>query len=460
MTSRPQHTLLPATCLLAALGCSPSTSPDTTRSVVLVVVDTFRRDRLGSYGSDAGLTPALDRLAGEAARFERAYATAPWTMPSVGSMLSGLYPWRFKTGQEPFEPLPEAVETLAEILRGHGYATGAVVSHFLLGRRFGFSQGFDHHDEGEAVGHGHVSTPGVTRRAIRLLEAAARWTGPFFLFVHYFDPHYAYVDHPEIHRATLPGGRIAGGEPIEALRNMSDQLSEGEIQALRDLYDEEVRFTDQGVGELLDALRQFGLYDRVVLSVVADHGEELLERGWLGHTRTLHEELVAVPWIVRAPGVVPTTVAVPVSMVSLTPTLLELAGIPAGGRSFDGPSLASVVRGEQPPPEDPVWLDVDFQAVEAHDRVKNTRQRGLVWNGHKLVHDRQSGRRSLYDLDADPGELHDLADALPELAAELAARLDRPPGNGSSLSDTEPATESPVDAEMREKLHALGYMRE
>ena len=172
-----------------------------------------------------------------------------------------------------------------------------------------------------------------------MLRELAETERSFFLLVHYFDPHYDYVRHPRFNFAAERSGRLDGTQGISELQSLAD-LTPDEIAFLRDLYDEEVRHTDAGVGRLLDTLRELGLYDDALIIVTADHGEEFLERGWIGHTRSLYDELVRVPLIVRPPGgpPAPQVVDALVSLVSLAPTVLDYAGIDL--RRFDRLSVA------------------------------------------------------------------------------------------------------------------------
>ena len=152
-------------------------------------------------------TPAIDQLAARAVRFHRAYATAPWTIPSVASMITGRYPSNH-TAISFDRSLPDGVDTLAEILEREDYATAGVISHRAIGSSHNFQQGFDVYLESEARGHDHVSTEGVTRQAVDLLETLSAAGQPFFLFVHYFDPHYNYKRHPEYGFAGPSAGRL------------------------------------------------------------------------------------------------------------------------------------------------------------------------------------------------------------------------------------------------------------
>jgi arylsulfatase A-like enzyme len=440
-----------AALLLLLLGCAAEPHPN----VVLIVVDTLRRDALGHYGAPPDSSPRLDAFAEGAVRFERAYASAPWTLASVASMLTGLHPVGHGV-LSPHQPLLAEATTLPEVLAGHGYATGGVVSHVALGRKGGLAQGLERLRTSHARGHDYISTEGVTQQAMALLREFAAGGRPFFLFVHYFDPHYNYRDHAEIDFAGPPRGRIDGSEEVMDLQKHLDELGPADVELLRALYREEVRHTDAGIGRLLDALDELGLTPSSVVAVTADHGEEFMERGWLGHIRTLYDELTHVPFWIRAPGAAPRDVEQPVSLVSITPTLLDLAGVEAGDLRFQAPSLADVVRGRAEAPPDPVLTEVDFVPVYLPSR--RTAKAALVSGRFKVIRDALTGRLELYDLLDDPQERSDLAALRPQLAARLAAQLDdRLRRYARHRLRPAPRQLSPEEAEL---LRGLGYAGE
>ena len=193
---------------LALLGCGPAPEPRP-RNVLLIVVDSLRFDHLGAYGAAPSFTPALDALAEGGVVFERAYSTAPWTVPSVCSLLSGLHPTAHGVNR-PGRAVPRELELLPQRLRSHGFRTAGVVSHKLLSDRYRFERGFDLFDQEHGQGHKYVSTQGVTDAAVGFLDELAAEGDPFFLFVHYFDPHFRYEDHADIDRAPARAGRLTG----------------------------------------------------------------------------------------------------------------------------------------------------------------------------------------------------------------------------------------------------------
>lgn len=459
----------------ALLACGGAREP---ANLVLVVVDTLRVDHLGVYGSSRDTSPVIDAFAKSGVRFDRAYATAPWTQPSIASILTGLPP-ETHGADLLLRSLPDSAYTLAERLRDAGYETGAVVSHYLIGPRFGFQQGFDTFVHGTALGPGRFSTPGVSARATELLARYAVEKRPFFLFLHYFDPHYSYERHEGVGFAARGGaGRLTGRESVEALRDLDPPPDAGERAFVRDLYDEEVRFTDTGIGTVLRTLSRLALDEKTVVVLVGDHGEEFWDRGWLGHTRTLHEELVRVPLVIRAPGVAPGVVSQPVSLVDLLPTLLDLLQVRVPERHLAARSFAPRMHagGEAGGSPGPVYLSTAYRLEAGSgsegavaDRPGLTgrevlRKRAVVDGGFKLVEDRSSGAVSLYDLNRDPQERHDL---LPTSDPELTAVRDRllrelvdsyRRYEAARLAGAVEAPEpSPEEARM---LHELGYVAE
>jgi arylsulfatase A-like enzyme len=436
-----------------ALACRGEIAPP---NFLLILVDTLRPDHLSAYGYARDTSPALTGLAASGVRFDRAYAPAPWTKPSVASIFTGQYPHRHGLNFV-LAALPSEATTLAERLTAAGYATAGVVSHVFVAGPTGLDQGFAKYDSVEARGHSHVSTGGVTKRAVKLLEGFGE--APFFLFVHYFDPHYEYRRHPEYAYAPKSVGRLSGGEDIHDLRAMASELSPDEVQFLRDVYDEEVRFTDAGIGVLLAALATLDLEAETIVIVAADHGEEFFERGWLGHTRTVHEEVIRVPLIIRVPGAGRRgqVVTAPVSLVSLTPTILDFAGVPISDAEFQAPSLRPLLEGAPDVEMPPVRSEVKYVVLNRDSRQaeKAAFKYALVRGRYKLIKDFQAKRFELYDLAEDPDERVNLAATRPELLREMVVEL----RNTQARPDSplaQPRTElDPTDAEM---LRNLGYI--
>lgn len=380
------------------LGAGCGGSPAPARNLLILCVDTLRADELGAYGQAPSRTPALDRLAAESVVFERAHASASWTLPSVGSLFTSLFP--STTGLWTFESrLAEPVTTLAERFQAGGYRTHGIASHVFFDGKYGLQQGFETFDDelchrkGEP-GWRPVTAPEVSARAVRWL--AARGTEdpgrPWLLFLHFFDPHVDYLDH-------------------EAAR--LDDTSRPE----RERYRSEIAFTDHHVGAVLAALERDGLAASTDVLFFSDHGESFLEHPPISrHSYSLHEEELRVPLFLRVPGVAPARVADFVRTVDLLPTLLELHGLPLPDADrLEGVSLVPLLHGEasgaRPPQLAEIRLKDGFHA------------NALLEGSLKLVEDVSKGRFALYDLATDPGERKDLAGAQPERVRALEATL-------------------------------------
>jgi len=294
--------------LLLAAGSS-LTSWAAPANVILITLDTTRADRMGFLRSRRGLTPNLDALARQSAVFLRAYSQVPLTTPSHATILTGTYP-QFNHVSDLGSPLEKDLPYLPEILRHHGYHTAAFVGSQVLDPKSasapGFDRGFDTYDAPF-----HARRPGddryhsIERRGMEVVAQALGWLnrhphGPFFLWLHFYDPHDPYDPPP----------------PFKTRYASSP-------------YDGEIAYVDSAVGRLLAALRTRGLYQDALLVVVADHGEAFGEHGELSHGLLLYDDTVHVPLLIKLPGERAHHLAVEsrVGLVDIAPTLLQELGI-------------------------------------------------------------------------------------------------------------------------------------
>ncbi|MDP6933171.1 MAG: sulfatase, partial [Myxococcota bacterium] len=431
------HTLAMAAVLFAGIG---ATTPrmflqgrdpgDPPIDVVIIAVDTLRWDYTdlpASPGVHADLTPALASLAERGTTFTTAISQAPWTLPAFASILTGQYPSEHGATsftREPHGILVPGTTTLAEQLREAGYRTGAVVRNGVLSRRRGLAQGVDEFDETPLDGHLEITGAGVTDRALAFLDTEP--DAPSFLFLHYMDPHSRYMDHPDWSLVRTDEATLARpGASVGLLRTLRHLLEPADHDLVRDSYAEEVAFTDQQIGRLIEGLEQRNRLDTTAIVVVADHGEELFERGWLGHTISLHEEVIRVPMILWLPGEdTVRTVDEVVETRSLYPTLLDYLGLDQPENV--GGSLLPLARGTPgDPPEgiafSSVWLP-DARSTPNSARLCLSAVRNHRW---KLVRDHTRGRERLYDLRDDPAELQDARARAPDITRELSDALDQ-----------------------------------
>ncbi len=427
-----------ALCTMAG-GCDLSGAEDRPRNLLLVCVDTLRADQLGAYGAEPSLTPRLDELAGRGALFERAHASASWTLPSVASLFTSVYPsthgcWTFENR------LPDALLTLAEIFGAAGFDTQGIASHDFFQERYGLQQGFAGFDDelahrrGEA-GWRESTSPEVSARAVRWLEERSR-SGerrPWLLFLHYFDPHVPYVDHE---------ARPGEGRALEFER-----------------YQSEIAFTDRHVGGVLDALRAGGFERETAVLFFSDHGESFEEHpGIRRHSYSLYETELRVPLVLCAPGIAAQRVGAPVRAVDVLPTLLELFGLRAErAQPFAGTSLLPLLFATPAPPaggegrEEPELL--------AEIRLKDGHHANALVRGRwKLIEDVSNARFLLFDLEEDPLERRDLASEQPgrvaELARALRERIEEAARHGAALPPSASVTHTEEDLR---HLEDLGY---
>jgi arylsulfatase A-like enzyme/Flp pilus assembly protein TadD len=391
-------------------------------NVLLVTIDTLRADRVGAWGARGVETPTLDALAARGVLFEQAMAPVPLTLPSHASLLTGQYPPTHGVRHNAIFVLSDAAETLAERFRAEGYATGAVVGAAVLDPEFGLEQGFEHYDheipEARATSAGFFERP-----ASVVTDAALAWLretdGPFFLWVHYYDPH-------------------AGYHPPEPWKSRFAKRP----------YDGEAAYVDHELGRLLAALEGEGRLAGTLLAVTSDHGEGLGEHGEGSHSYLIYDSVLHVPLLLAGPGVpAGRRVAPVVANTGLAATLLRLAGLAPlaktdvgdlsplweAGAAGEGFAYAESLAGEL----DHGWAPLHAIRSDAFHYVR-------------------APRPELFDVAADPRQLANLLPARrPEHAAAAAAgeeRIER------LLADQAALAPVAVDAETRAAIEALGYV--
>ncbi len=381
--------VLPALAISPAdAGPSPAAEPEVdvletlepTPNLVLITVDTLRADRLGYMGHARDTSPVIDALAAQGLRFRWALSQGAQTKVSMPSMFTGRFFSEVERTPDIWPTIHEDNVTLAERLRDAGYTTAAVVSHRFFLPGYGLHQGFDDWDlavvrkYGKRLPHvvsGHL----VTQRALAWLEKreAEEKTDPYFLWLHYFDPHHFYQDHQ---------GADFGRE---------DQ----------DLYDEEVRFTDQQIGGVLDWLKRAGHLDQTYVMLNSDHGEGFGEHEYTYHGQHLFNDQIHVPLVLVGPGLPSRDIETPVSMLDVVPTLLQLAGQPVAA-DLRGVSLLPYA-GNAAPPRGPIYSEM------LQDKTHPQNRWAVVDWPWKLHYGARYNEYLLFDLSTDPTEKNDLS---------------------------------------------------
>ena len=451
-TTRPRLTRwIAAVVVLAAVGCE-NQSPR--RSALVITLDTTRADALSCLGGREGTTPVLDALAGRSTLFVEARSETNVTGPSHVTILSGQRAidhgvhWNGA-------PIPEGVETLPAVLQGEGWSTAAFVASRHLSADLGW-RGFD---ALPAVEH-QLTAREVTERALAWLRGEAG--EPFFLWVHYWDPHMQYEPPPELVARFYAGDPTAGSGPRVADEPYFERFPRAGVPEwlgdVRDpewakaMYAAELHSADAEIGRLLAAAEE-AAQGELIVAVTADHGESFGEHGiYYGH-RGLYEPQLRVPLIVHVPGAPVQRAADRVSTLDVAPTLAELLGVEFGG-GVSGESLAALVRD-------------GAEAAALADRVhvyENARNQGVAvrrgdWKlivGLERDHPLYAGPPQLYDLASDPGETRNVAPEHPERVAELTALLEP----WLTLGVVQHGTMPHLDDAAIERLRALGYLQE
>lgn len=496
---------------LPAPACSPATPAPERPNVLLVVVDTLRPDRLGCYGGERESSPHLDGLADGFFLFESAQSCSPWTAPSLVSLMTGLHPDVHGVKSFPVpRRLARGVTTLAERLRASGYRTAAFTEGGYARGRFGLDRGFDlYPEESGDEQFTNSSLLGPSRLASNL-DRTIRWLErredePFFCFFHTYETHMpfrapedhvrevrpehdeseeleriretivAWNEKGEVDRAALrrlrtfyfqhrvtpgmpellrPDALMARAEALGSPLDMDGAMTDpDELSEVHDLYDAEVRYTDEQLARLWKALEEEGHAENTIVILFSDHGEGLGDHGRLGHGEELHEELLRVLLMLRLPdGPEPRRIPDVVRSVDVFPTLLELLDLPPTDHDLDGESLVPLLHGETI--ERPA-----FAHALSSQGGRDPRRSIRLGRWRLITHGTPEGVE-LYDLETDPRAEENVAALHADVVAGLRAKLARQLRHDADLRGRLRAGEtSPVapDPELMRELKRLGY---
>ncbi len=461
---------------LPALWLSPVifTPQPEPRNVILISLDTLRADHLGCYGYDRATSPNIDKLASESVLFRNTFAASPWTLPSHVSILTGLDCVNHRVYQAS-DRMDPGLPTLADLFRKRGYLTAAFTGGGFVSGFYGFSKGFE-----TFRSHGPGADPGLdagnlARKAIRWLEANSGKN--FLLFLHTYQMHDPYVP-PEPYKAIFldSGAQFHGMDMARHGYNYENRFKPPASEAFRRniiaLYDAEIRYTDEAlIGPLVDELRKLRLYDRTMIVLTSDHGEEFYEKGsWL-HQGDIYEPVLKVPLLIKYPGSRDAGRRVEryARSTDITPTILEEMGVDLPKARLDGKGLGALVRGSERGEERMFRSELAAYVVRNHVPHKRAVSQGtykIIINDPYTPQDLsffaapppESGKLEIYDLAADPGERTNLAPSRPELARRLLKYLEdnfKPTRKAGKVRDQNPE----IREDIKEELKALGYIR-
>jgi arylsulfatase A-like enzyme len=431
---------------LAQLAVVSAVKPN----VLLVVLDTVRAKSLSLYGYDRATTPNLDRFGSRGVVFERAFSTAPWTLPSHAGMFTARFPHELNASWR--RPLDGTYPTIAEALRRHGYATAGFVANYgYAGAFFGLGRGFIRYEgEKTTVATSLLNTSLVAtgvhatqvldsfrthenldrKSAERISNDFLTWldkrdmSHPYFAFLNYFDAHDPYLPPPEF-------AKRFSSSPMRGFleRKKLDEWSPGEIQRLRDAYDGTLAYVDDQLGRLISGLESRNGLENTVVIITSDHGEQFGEHNLLGHAASLYGTLLHVPLMIVYPQRIAPGMRLrgAVSLHNLPKTILDLAGLPDPfgfpGRSLMSDHLESEGDHLQ---TDIVLASVERALSDYPDSYpgRKGRMKSLIFEGRHYIKNEGTGQEELYSLD-DPDELVDLSEKEPGRLLDLRSQLER-----------------------------------
>jgi len=470
------------------VGISAAEKPN----VVLIVIESLRKDHVGCYGYSRNTTPSIDAFAKKAVRFTNAVSTSSWTIPSHMSIFTGLYPGVHRVRNLP-DALDTKVPTLAEILKNAGFYTTGIVSNPTLNSMCGYGRGFNLYDdcsvfdtlERTYVPHELLEQnrirPGDSQRfffngmsykymvssptSAILNQIVFRWLKAhhreqFFLFLHYFDPHYDYCRAPLPYNTMFDPNYRGSADGRNMMKTAS--LPERDLEHVKALYDGDIRYTDKHIGLLLREMGRYGLTDKTLFIILADHGEEFYDHGGFTHGFTLYGEVTHIPYIIKFPGQTESQVVSSLaSEVDILPTVCDYLNIKPP-EVVQGRSLLPLVYGKKKEVHTYVFSELD-SVMTPHLKAVETRE-------YRLIKDLGRNRTELFSMKNDPLELKNLyhkgmlfsvgekgrvargmrkeLERFMKLNIKLSAAI----GDVSSKKVT-------LDEKTRERLKSLGYIQ-
>lgn len=432
-------------------------------NIILITIDTLRADSLSCYGNDRNTSPTIDRIAKQGIIFKHVVAPSSWTVPSMVSLFTSVYPINHgsvqgaKKGDEVYkqEVFSGDLSTLAEILKEDGYTTFGVASNHHLQGKFGFARGFDYFR--------HL----LSLSAPRVNEVIYSWkndittSDKFFLWVHYFDPHWPYTPREPWADRNIPDdqrfiidllNKIPNDwrDGVSYLNNLIEKYP-ATLSILKTFYESEINYVDKYIGAFL---KKFEPHEDTVIIITSDHGEAFWEHALLGHGGTLYQEVIQVPLIVKLPPSLQLKVKnESINLVDIMPSILHLSNITPPeqtlGRSFwEG---KETLLGEKKVLSSDVPPDYSYSELGRGARLK-----ALITPEWKYIYDYKNKTEQLYDVTLDPIEQNNLADE----RREQCNRLNKKLSSWVSQSKKYPPGEKPIELSPREeeKLKNLGYI--
>jgi arylsulfatase A-like enzyme len=351
--------------------------------------------------------------------------------------------------------------TLAEIFKEDFYETGAIVSGIFVSKQYGFQQGFNVFEEERPFNDIHISSRSITERASKFMEKNKERR--FFLFLHYFDPHARYFLHKEYDYFSSYIGRLkGGGQDIANIRELLGTFSEEDMDYLKSLYDSEISLTDGYIGKLLGKIHDLGLWDNTIVILTSDHGEEFRERGWWGHGRTLYDEVIRVPLIIKIPGyqLKIRESSITAGTIDIMPTIVEACELGInGGLEVQGRNLLDLIQLNASKSERKIFSEISGVKYREDLVEKTMFKQSIIYKGWKLIRNIEENSFELYNLENDTFEKDNTIDEHPDISSELKGHLKRWEKDNDFLSERHNVNNDlTMRSSLEKRLKDLGYL--
>ena len=425
-------------------------------NVVFIIIDALRPGHLGCYGYHRDTSPAVDEMARQGVIFNHAYSSSPWTKPSVASLFTSLHP-NNHSAVSPYNILPEAALTLTEILKNQGYST-----YFLgagnknIGKKFNFNQGFDYflNERSDAAG--------LTDNLLSLLPQLKNKR--FFAYIHYMDTHLPYNKNKYNELFVKNKPTAPPFEPGEINHNIvknlevSRRLSPGDKEYLESLYDGQIRYVDENIKRVIGALKNYNMLENTLVVFTSDHGEEFWDHNNFEHGHTLYNELLQVPLIILGNRLKSSKLDLPVRLIDLLPTVINILGINDNHYHEKGASFLNLLAGKKEGPGNAIFAMGTLYGDEKYCLIKDNKKI-IINTGNKkgkknLVGSKNKSSLELYDMAKDPLERENLVSIRPKEASRLKNLLDQFLMAQSAFK----SKRTILDKKTKEQLKSLGYL--
>jgi len=420
-------------------------------NIILIGLDALRADHLGIYGYSKETSPQIDAFAQQSVVFDTAISQAAWTTPSFMSLLTSLYPSVHKLMEYPNPgQLDDNIISWPVLMKAEGYLTASFNGGGYLSGKFGFDRGFDHFVSGQMY----------YKNAPRLFRDALAWIGrqqdqPFFLFLHTYSVHRPYWPPPVYRTRFFLESETEIDHtfslPPREWDHWQDRIKAGridgeDIRKITALYDAEISYVDEAFGRFIQELKLSGVFDRSVIILTADHGDELFDHGQIDHIRTVYQELIHVPLIIKIPGAAPERIQGWMESIDIMPTILELIGLDCP--AVQGESMLKAInKGKM------------LRTYAFSEGGKKGSIKALLSREWKYIYDTSTQTEELYHLLKDPAESQNLVRDYQRVRENMRTHLQRILSANAELSKNYVQRTVDLDKDLKRKLRSLGYLR-